>query len=149
MLNQCATVERPNTLTSEANVAEPKEGQTHVIGVIDNDPRFCKALARLLQMLGHRTELFGSVADFARPAELNSLSCLLVDAELAAVSGADLAGKLSKFSSEIPIVLMSSSDDDVHGRHRELGAVAILRKPFSDGQLVAAIGKAFDQSRRR
>ena len=130
-------------------MAEPKEGQTRLIGVLDNDPRFCNALARLLQMLGYRAELFGSVADFAKPGELSSLSCLLVDAELAAMPGEDLARKLSKFSSQIPIILMSSSDDDVRGRHNELGAVAILRKPFSEGQLVAAIGKAIDRSRRR
>ena len=93
-------------------------------------------------MLGYRAELFASVADFTKSAELSSVSCLLMDAELADTSGAEIAYKLPEFFSQVPVVLMMSSKDDVHVRHKDLRAVAVLRKPFSEAHLAAAIGKA-------
>lgn len=122
-------------------VTETRERRTQLIAVIDNDLPFCRALARLLQMLGYRTELFASVADFTKSAELSSVSCLLVDAELAETYGAEIAYKLPELFSRLPVVLMTSSKD--HVRHKDLRPVAILRKPFSEAHLAVAIGKAF------
>ena len=115
----------------------------HTIAVVDDDPRVCKALARLLTVLGYRVELFDSAEEFLKAAAASRAACLIVDVQLGGVSGLELARRLSAAGFEFPIVFMTGSDDrSIRWECMALGCVAFLQKPVLEARLMDAIAKA-------
>jgi FixJ family two-component response regulator len=115
----------------------------HTIAVVDDDPAVRKALARLLSVFGCCVELFASAADFLAAAATSKAMCLLVDIELGAVSGLQLARQLAADGFEFPIVFMTGSvDSGIRRQCAELGCVAFLQKPIPEARLFEAIANA-------
>jgi FixJ family two-component response regulator len=102
-----------------------------------------KALARLLSVFGYRVELFASAEAFLDAAPASKAICLLVDIRLRAMSGLDLARKLSAEGFEFPIVFMTGSEKNVvRLQCLDFGCVAFLQKPILEERLMDAVAKA-------
>lgn len=115
----------------------------HTIAVVDDDPSVRKALARLLSVVGHRPVLFASAAEFLSTAATTEATCVLIDINLGDTLGLDLARELSAAGFKLPIIFMSSTDDDkVREQCLDFGCVAYLRKPFPEARLFEAIANA-------
>jgi FixJ family two-component response regulator len=113
------------------------------IGVIDDDPSVRNALARLLAVFGYRVELFASGEEFLAAAPASKAMCLLVDIRLGAMSGLDLARKLSDDGFDVPIVFMTGSEKNVvRLQCLDFGCVAFLQKPIPEERLMDALAKA-------
>jgi FixJ family two-component response regulator len=113
------------------------------IAVVDDDPSVRKALARLLSVFGYRAELFASAEAFLQSAPTSRAMCLLVDIKLGAMSGLDLARRLSAEGFEFPIVFMTGSQKNVvRLQCLDFGCVAFLEKPIPEVQLIEALAKA-------
>ena len=65
-----------------------------VIAVVDDDLMIREALDRLLSSLGYRAELYTSAAEFIAAALTTEASCLLLDVQLGAMTGIELARHL-------------------------------------------------------
>jgi FixJ family two-component response regulator len=113
------------------------------IAVVDDDPSVRKALARLLSVFGYRVELFTSAEEFLAAAPLSKAICLLLDIKLGAMSGLDLARKLSDDGFNVPIVFMTGSAKNVvRLQCLDFGCVAFLEKPIPEERLMDALAKA-------
>ncbi|WP_087691666.1 response regulator transcription factor [Pandoraea sp. PE-S2R-1] len=122
-----------------------------VIHVVDDDPSFRMALARLLDVLGYDIREYASAGEFlvsdpdARP------GCLLLDLELGGPSGLDLQRALKRWSTALPIIFMSGySDLSRTVAAMKAGAIDFLIKPFGRDALVDALDAAMgDRQPRR
>ena len=113
------------------------------IAVVDDDPSVRKALARLLAVFGYRVELFASAEAFLDAAPASKVMCLLVDIKLGAMSGLELARRLSLDGLEFPIVFMTGSEKNVVRQQcLDFGCVAFLEKPIPESLLMDAVAKA-------
>lgn len=114
--------------------------RSNLIAVVDDDVSHAKALARLLETLNYRAEVFESAADFMRGFSKIDPYCLLVDVDLGTSSGLDLARELSASGFEVPIIFMTGSQDHtVYRQCVDLGCIGFLRKPIPERQLTDAI----------
>jgi FixJ family two-component response regulator len=116
-----------------------------LISVVDDDRSVRRALRRLLRTRGYATELFGSAKEFLSSPALSRTACLILDIQLGATTGFELQAELAAAGSAIPIIFITAYDDAATGeRIAESGAVAYLRKPFEEQDLLDAIRRAVD-----
>ena len=116
----------------------------HTVVVVDDDVRLLKAFGRLLIGLGYRVELFASAQEFLNFPVSHRDTCVLLDCEVADVSGIEIGDQLHTNGSAVPIIFMTGSHDDaIRERALSSSGVAFLQKPFPEDALIAALGKAF------
>lgn len=111
-----------------------------VIGVVDDDISFREALEGLFGSFGFETRCFGSAEDFLRLARPGDFRCLILDVQMAGMSGLDLHDKVRASHPELPTIFITSQDD-LRTRTRALdgGAVAIFGKPFDREALISTV----------
>jgi FixJ family two-component response regulator len=115
----------------------------HTIIVLDDDTALLRALGRLLESYGFAVGAFASIGDFIERAELNSVSCLLLDIHLKDGSGLELRRHIAHKGFQIPVIFMTADEnDDLRSEAHTAGCVAYLRKPFSPDLLISAISTA-------
>jgi FixJ family two-component response regulator len=114
-----------------------------VVTVIDDDAAMLKAIERLLSAKGFDVEAFRSAETFLAVAAGTRTTCLVLDIDLAGMSGLDLGRRLSVAGSRLPIIYITGLDDEAtRNDAAEVGCVAYLRKPFLAEHLISAIAKA-------
>ena len=110
-----------------------------LICIVDNDESVRQRLDRLIRSTGAQTSVFDSSQAFLRSYHSRRISCLILAADLSGISGLQLQRMLGDANIFIPIVLVTSAADVVRPRGLAHGAVQVLRKPFSDEELLSAI----------
>lgn len=120
---------------------------SRIIGVVEDDESVGLAIRSLLRSLGFRVEVFGSAE--ALLGFSGDLACLIVDVRLPGMSGLDLQQRLVAARVGLPIVFISAHDDPV-SREQALaaGALAFLRKPFSEDALMNAVRSGLARGRK-
>jgi len=124
-------------------------GQEHtMIYVVDDDESVRKAFKRLLRSVNFEVETFSSAEEFLQSQKADKNACIIIDIRMPGLTGFDLQRKLKAQGMQIPVIVISASDDaQVREQARELGAVAFFRKPIDDQALLDAISWATDQRR--
>jgi FixJ family two-component response regulator len=110
-----------------------------LISVIDDDSSVRAALSGLLRSHGYRVETFASAEMFIAAPASHASRCVLSDVQLpGGMSGLDL-----KMRTALPVILMTAfASDAVRARAAEIGAVCLLKKPFTDSELMACLARA-------
>lgn len=94
----------------------------------------------MLHELGYSVRTFSSALEFLASDAVEKTWCLLLDIAMPGMSGMELQAELKRHDQRIPIIFISATEDDaVRAQVVELGAVACLRKPFSDTALLEAL----------
>ena len=122
-----------------------------IVFVVDDDLSVRQGLERLLRTVGWRVETFPSAQEFLAHRKENVPSCLVLDVGLPGLSGLDLQKRILEANREIPIVFITGHKDvPTSVRAMKAGAVEFLLKPFSEQDLLGAIGQAIkrDESAR-
>jgi FixJ family two-component response regulator len=110
------------------------------VSVVDDDESVRESLPDLLHELGYAVRTFSSALEFLSSDALDQSWCLLVDIAMPGMTGIELQAELKRHQKRIPIIFISATEDDaLRQQVVELGAVACLRKPFSDTALVEAL----------
>jgi len=126
---------------------EPKE----FVFVVDDDESVRKSLGNLLRSAGLSVETFASAQEFlasSRPNSVGVPSCLVLDVRLPGLSGLDLQQRMAEINLEVPIVFITGHGNiPMSVRAMKAGAVEFLTKPFSDQELLDAIGQAIARDR--
>jgi FixJ family two-component response regulator len=118
-----------------------------LVTIVDDDESVRRALRRLMRSAGLEADAFGSAEEFLQQGDRET-SCLILDVRLPGMSGLDLQCKLAAQIPRIPIIFMSAFDtDDMRARAFAKGAVAFLRKPFSEDLLLDDVRQALDARR--
>jgi FixJ family two-component response regulator len=131
-------------LTSDAigSIPEPliRSMKRKYIAVIDDNLNILGAMGRLLWAYGYDTELYASAAEFLDAAVTSAADCLVIDIQLGASSGIELAQQLSRAGFMFPVIFMSGGCcDATKSQAIESGCLAFLSKPFSGADLLDAL----------
>jgi FixJ family two-component response regulator len=105
------------------------------------------AIRSLLRSLGFQVETFGSAECLLRSARLDDVACLIVDVRLPGMSGLDLQRRLVAANRGLPMAFITAHDDPIAQRQAlAAGALAFLRKPFSEESLIDAVRSALTRA---
>ena len=116
----------------------------NTVHVVDDDPSFRRAIQRHLELAGYQVEIYPSAEHFLdrRPDE-GQPGCILLDARLPDLSGAELQRHLNKLGSTLPIVFITGhADISTTVQALRAGADDFLTKPVQSDELVGAIERA-------
>jgi FixJ family two-component response regulator len=128
-------------------MSAPSIRRKPLLAIVDDHDLFRKATARVLEGKGFETRAFGSVAEFIHSGLLSKVHCLILDINMPEIDGIALQEGLRVTKYDLPIVFCSGTENEkVRARALAGGAVSVLKKPVSSGQLVDAIEKAVAHS---
>ena len=116
-----------------------------LVSVVDDDEFVREALPDLLRSFGLEAQPFSSAAEFLASDSLDLTGCLVLDVAMPGMTGPELQLELVRRSYDIPIVFISANSDEALGpRVLGRGAVAFLKKPFSETAMIEAVNDALD-----
>jgi FixJ family two-component response regulator len=111
-----------------------------LISVVDDDDSVREALESLLRSAGFKAEVFASAEQFLNSDRAREVDCLIVDVRMPGMNGLELQRRLAAGGSRVPIVFITAHGDELARAHAlRAGAVAFLRKPFSEQALLNAV----------
>jgi FixJ family two-component response regulator len=100
-----------------------------LIAVVDDDVDLLTAFGRVLRAGGFEAALYGSAEAFLESPPAKPPHCLVVDIRLGGMSGLDLQRCLRDQGSSVPIVVMTSFDDQrLRDEAYRLGCIGVLDK---------------------
>jgi FixJ family two-component response regulator len=114
--------------------------QDAFIVVIDDDASVRKALTRLLRAARMAVETYASGDEFLATPRQREPDCLVLDVRMPGMTGPQLLARLTAAGRRIPAVFVTGYADDETALSG--GPVEVLRKPFGDQELLAAIDRA-------
>jgi FixJ family two-component response regulator len=124
------------------------ETKESLISIVDDEACVRESLSSLIRSVGYRAKEYASAEEFLTWGWWDNSACLVLDIRLPGMGGLELQRYLAERRRERPIVLISghaTGNDEAWAMMR--GAVAFLRKPFSDESLLAAVGAAIGRRR--
>ena len=114
-----------------------------MVSIIDDNDSVRESLQRLMRSVGFAANVFASAEEFLDSDCLRNTDCLILDVRLPGMDGLELQRHLATSHSEIPIIFITSyEDDEVRARALNAGAVDYLLKPFDNEDLLDAIDVA-------
>jgi two-component system response regulator FixJ len=121
-----------------------------VVYVVDDDDAVRRALGSLLPALGVAAQTFRTASEFLDQLLPGSMGCLITDMRMPETSGVELIQRLREIDPDLPVIVFSGAVSAASlEKATELGAVAVLSKPFDVGRLKETLELAFDLLRER
>ena len=116
-----------------------------LIAVLDDEPQFCKALARLLKTHGLDVVTFTHGDAFLAACASRQPDCLLLDLHMPDPNGFEILERVA--AKHLPVLVITGHDQPGNAeRVRALGGVGYFLKPVNETQLLNAIRAAIKQS---
>jgi FixJ family two-component response regulator len=115
-----------------------------VVFVVDDETAIREALGDLLESHGLRAMVFANAGDYVAADKPDAPACLILDVELPDINGLELQAQIRE--GEHPPIVFITGHGDIPSSVRAIkhGAVDFLTKPFSDADLMRAIGTALE-----
>ncbi len=114
-----------------------------LLSVVDDDESVRESLPDLIREFGFAATVFSSAEEFLSSGSLQETHCLILDVSMPGMSGPDLHQELKRRGQKIPTIFITGQrDETIRTRVLNQGAAGFLIKPFSDGDLLAAIKSA-------
>jgi RNA polymerase sigma factor (sigma-70 family) len=114
-----------------------------IIHIVDDDASFRQAIGDLLSACGYRVSLSESAKHLLELPPGDEPSCILLDVQMAGVSGPELQDRLADLGYKLPIVFISGHGDiPTTVQTIKAGAEDFLTKPVSKAKLLAVIERA-------
>ena len=114
-----------------------------LVSIVDDDESVRESLPDLLRELGFAVQPFSSAEAFLASDYLDKTDCLILDIAMPGMTGPELQIELHRRDRSIPIIFITAqSDETERQRLMDRGAVACLRKPFAEAELVQALNLA-------
>ena len=124
--------------------------QSCVVAVVDDDARIRESVSDLLASAGFETKLFSSAEEFMSTSGLEVSCCLITDVRMPGMDGWELQSLACEKVPKLPVVFITAhKDDEARRRAMELGAVALLYKPFDGEELLKIVDAAVNKYRSR
>ena len=111
--------------------------------MVDDEVPVRTALRRLLRLAGYTVEVFDGGDAFLASVRDRRPDCVLLDVNMQGLSGFEVKARLNDTGWDVPTVFITASDDpDLDEASHRCGATELLRKPFSNDALLAAVAGA-------
>jgi FixJ family two-component response regulator len=109
-----------------------------LIAVVDDEPKFCSALARLLKTHGFNVVTFTHGDDFLAACASRSPDCLLLDLHMPDPNGFEILERVA--ARRLPVLVITGHDQPGNAeRVRALGGLGYFLKPVKETPLLDAI----------
>lgn len=113
------------------------------VAVVDDEASVRTALGRLLRLADYDVVAFASGEAFLASLATRRPDCAIIDIHMDGLSGLETKARLTAMRCDVPVVFITASDDAALDKSIvEVGAVALLRKPFSNDALIEAVDAA-------
>jgi FixJ family two-component response regulator len=110
------------------------------ISIVDDDASMREAIKTLISSFGLSVDEFLSAEDFLKSDRAQVFDCLILDVRMPGLDGLELQRRLIAANIAIPIVFITAHySEDQRRKAMDAGAVAFLRKPFTEQELLDAI----------
>ena len=114
-----------------------------LIAVLDDEPQFGKALARLLKTHGFEVVTFTRGEEFLEACASRLPDCVLLDLHMPGLSGFEILERIA--ARHVPVLVITGHDQPGNAqRVLALGGLNYFLKPVNESQLLAAIHAAID-----
>lgn len=121
-------------------MADAKITEQVSILVVDDEPSVGDALKLILESNGYEVILVAKGTDGVEQARDRRFGFAIVDLFLKDICGYHVVSDIHEHQPEMPILLITSHDDpEVFAKARQLGALGVLKKPFSPRQILKLI----------
>ena len=119
-----------------------------LVHVVDDDAGMRDSLRMLLESQGFSVQTHESAMAFLAGAA-TAPGCVLTDLRMPEIDGLELQRRLRDQGSPLPVIVMTAAADvGIAVRAMKTGAIDFLEKPFAEGALFDAIGRALAESER-
>jgi FixJ family two-component response regulator len=119
-----------------------------LIAVLDDEPKMCKAVARLLKTHGFQVVTFTLGEDLLAACAVRLPECLLLDLHMAGIDGFEVLERFAAQHVPIPVIVITGHDQPGNAeRVQSLGAVSYLLKPLDESKLLAVIHTTLSEQR--
>jgi FixJ family two-component response regulator len=114
--------------------------QTTYIAVVDDDASICQSFGRLLRAAGMQPVTYNSAESYLADTKHPQFSCLVLDVQLGAMSGIELAQRLAAVGGHTPVIFITAHENPEARRAAEaLGCAAYFRKTDSGKEVLETI----------
>jgi FixJ family two-component response regulator len=114
-----------------------------MIHIVDDDASFRTAVGDLLSASGYRVSLYKSAQEFLATPTNEEPACVLLDVQMAGLSGPQLQDHLAEVGRKLPIVFITGYGDiPTSVQTIKAGAEDFLTKPAPKEKLLEAINRA-------
>ena len=111
-----------------------------IIHIVDDDASFRRAVGNLLSASGYRVAVYESAQQLLKSPPSDEPACILLDVQMAGLSGPQLQDRLAKLGSRLPIVFVTGyADISTTVRTIKAGAEDFLIKPLPKEKLLESI----------
>jgi|ERR1700678_2489934 FixJ family two-component response regulator len=118
-------------------------GQPPLVAIVDDDESVRSSACMLVTSLGFRCEAFARARDFLESPVQDELSCVILDILMPGMGGLELQRLLARTRPWLPIIFITAhATERDEAQAMAAGAVAMLRKPVTEGVLLEAIRSA-------
>ena len=119
-----------------------------MVHIVDDDALIRAATSCLLSSHGHATEVYASGDELLAEGRLER-GCILLDLAMPGLSGHQVQEELRRRGVTLPVIVVSGSGNLAAAvKAMKLGALDFLQKPVGDEDMLAAVDRAIDASRR-
>ena len=113
------------------------------VAVVDDESAVRVALGRLLRLADFEVAAYASGQEFLDSLAGRTPDCALLDVHMPGLTGLQVQARLQAQGVKLPVVFITASDDPAVARSAlDAGGLRVLHKPFSNNELLAAIGLA-------
>ena len=119
------------------------------IFLVDDDAAVCHALSVFLESSGYSVRTFPCAEDFLAETQGRGDGIMLLDQRMTGMSGLELQAELIRRHLDLPIIFITGHGDvQMSVKAVKAGAVNFLEKPFTNEDLLASIGEAFERAEK-
>jgi len=112
------------------------------IAVVDDESPVRAALRRLLRLADFEVSEFASGEEFLASLGVRRPACVVLDVHMPGLSGFDVCARLRLANVDVRPVFITASDDRSLDQQAAQSGGRLLRKPFSNDELLEAIEAA-------
>jgi len=110
------------------------------VAVVDDDENICRSFGRLLRAAGFQPVTYDSAESFLADRKHPQFGCLVLDIQLGAMSGIELAEQLAAAGGRTPVIIVTAHDDpEARSAAEALGCAAYFRKTDSGKEVLETI----------
>jgi CheY-like chemotaxis protein len=123
------------------NWLQPKMGEDKVrVLVIDDDSVIGLLFKEALEPLGHTVIATGTSSEGIEYAERLTFDMVFLDLKMPNIDGAEVLARIKKVKPNLPVIIITGyPDSDIMGRALEQGHFSIMKKPFTQAEIIKAV----------
>ena len=117
-----------------------------IVYVVDDDAAVLGSLRFLLETDGFAVRTFRNATALLNAAGALAADCYVIDYKMPDINGIELAGRLRRSQSDMPVILITGyPDENISARAAAAGVKDVVLKPLLEENLIKRIRQAIQE----